>query len=172
MPVISHGLTRAAEPWVKTNSGAVPTRQLTSGSSLNKTAEGPWAPLIDSFVLLFKSGTAWRPSTLHTVTPSKAPPNYGSITSSANFGFRSWTFPTGGPISSIGMLPGPIPNPRRPMWNNLPAVLYGLRVPNTNRIKIGQRTNKNANAYSISGNPYSQSASLNRSGAFQGEVLV
>lgn len=172
IPPITRGLTRAAEPWVKTNSGSLPTRQLTSGSDLNKPAEGPWAPLIDSSTLIFDSGAAWRPNAFREVTVTKRGANYGSITSLANFGFRSWTYPANGPTPSIGMLPGPAPSGRRPMWNNLPPMQYNLRVANPTRTKVGQRTNKNVNAYSVGGNPYNGSASLNRTGAYQGEVIV
>ena len=171
---------RAPEPWVKTNSGKEPRKVLTSGSDLNRTAQGPWRPLIDAGRLDYgppdvQGGTAeWPANRFRNVqtTPYKSA-NYGSITSTANFGWRKWPFPApllpNTPI--VGLLPGPIPEPHRPMWNNLPPALYNMRVANPTQAKFNELRNFTPNAYSLSGDPYSQPASLSTNYK-QGEVLL
>lgn len=166
---------RAAEPWVPTDSGQLPPRQLTAGSDLDRTAEGPWRPIIDAGLLDYKGGSAaWRPSTLQTVKSVKLPANYGEVTSLTNFSFKNAAFPADEVgMPSIGLLPGPIPNPHRPMWNNLPGTnVYHMRVANPTKTRLTELRNTNANKYAMSGNPYAGSASLNTSGTFQSEVLL
>jgi hypothetical protein len=155
-------LNRAPIPWVKTDSKKRPKRVLTSGSDLNKTATGPFPPLIDSGLIQYKAGnSAWPPNRYRTFEVTRTPANYGQNTSVARFGFRGWEFPTNvpGQLPSIGFLPGPIPEPHRPMWNVLTqGALYRMRVVNPTTAKaIVQR---NANAYSLSGGTYSKTASL------------
>jgi hypothetical protein len=171
---ISASGDRAIAPWVKTESYEIPPRQLTAGSDLNVTAEGPWPYIIDASVLTYDSGTAWRPSTLREIFNHNVGGNYGSVTSLANFNFRNAAFGAyqAGKMGVIGLLPNTMPNPKRPMWNNLPSAQYNLRVPSSSRVPIDQNTNyENINAYSLS---FQQtgSASLNTTGAPQTEVLL
>lgn len=166
---------RAATPWVKTDSYTLPPRQLTAGSDLNVTAEGPWAPLLDAgLVVDFNDGAAWVPSTLRQIFNHNVGGNYGSVTSLANFSFRNAAYGPNqaGVMGVVGLLPNTSPNPKRPMWNNLPSAQYNLRVPSSSRVPAAQQANfEGINAYSLS---FQQSgtASLNSGGAPQTEVLL
>lgn len=162
----------AAMPYVNTDSGTPPRRQLTSGSTLNRPAEGPWRPLIDASSIDFHDNSAWVPSVLRNPRVVKIEGNYGEVTSTANFNSRFWAFPVTNETPEIGFLPGPIPNARRPMWNNLLPVVYGLRVTNPTQTKVYQSAQRNANRYPISGGNYNAAASLNPSGASMQEVLL
>lgn len=100
---------------------------LAAGSSLDKSQKGaPWPGIVNGAIKFFNS---WRPNALREVANHNVAGNYGSETGRANFGWRSWEFDgfTGG---LIGKYPGPVANAFRPMWNNLPPVIYGLRVLN------------------------------------------
>lgn len=166
---------RAATPWVKTESYEDPPRQLTAGSDLNVTAEGPWAPLQDAgLVIDFNQGAAWVPSTLRQIFNHNVGGNYGSVTSIANFGFRNAAFGIyqAGKMAVIGLLPNTMPNPKRPMWNNLPTAQYNLRVPSSSWVPTAQQANwESQNAYSLSFTP-TGAASLNATGAPQTEILL
>lgn len=176
-PPITTGEDQAARPWVKTDSGVQPPRQLTAGSDLNKPAEGPWAPLIDAGLLDYKPGSAaWPPNSYRNVSVVKQDANYGQETSTAHFSYRQWAFnidPANNEWASIGMLPGPIPNATRPTYNNLTkSHTWNMRVVNNTQAKFGELVTYNANKYSIGGTSFSQSASLNTSGTMQGEVVL
>lgn len=172
---------RAAAPWVTTESNEAPPRQLTAGSDLNKTAEGPWLNIIDAGTIDFSGAWPhgapydWKvPSTLREIYHQNIGGNYGSVTSLSNFSWRNWLFNANEPLlPAIGNLPIS-PDPRRPMWNNLPAVdPYRQRVTNPNAI-AGFNNNvgvEDQNAYSVTFTPTGV-ASLNPSGATQGEVLL
>ena len=178
-PPITRWYNRAAEPWVKTDSGTPPPRVLTSGSDLNRTAEGPWRPLIDAGQLDYgppsqTGGTAeWSDKPLRTVQAIKQSANYGSISSISNFSWRHWAFPA--PLlprtPTVGRLPGPIPDPHRPMWNNLPPALYNMRVPNPAPTQLNELRTFTSNAYSMAGPTFNAPASLS-TGYRQGEVLL
>lgn len=172
---ISASGDRAPAPWVKTDSNQPPPRQLTAGSDLNVTAEGPWLWLQDAgLVIDFNQGAAWVPNTLRQIFNRNVAGNYGSISSLANWSFRSWAFSPNvpGATPTIGMLPGPISNPKRPMWNNLPAAQYRVLVVNPNYPPMTTQANiENQNAYSLSFNQAGV-ASLNPTGGTQGPVLV
>lgn len=177
MRPINTGLDDAAQPWVPTDSGTEPPRQLTAGSDLDKPAEGPWRPIIDAGTIDFKPGAAaWPPNSFRTLVVIKTPANYGQESSVANFSFRRWAFnvdPANGEWASIGMLPGPIPNASRPMWNNLTkSHTWNQRVTNPTQAKVGELVTYNANKYSLAGTSFNNAASLNLSGAQQGEVLL
>ncbi|HEY1645944.1 MAG TPA: hypothetical protein VGF75_06290 [Candidatus Saccharimonadales bacterium] len=101
-----------------------PPSDLTSGSDINEAAVGAWPVLIDGGFKYRNGG--WRKSVLREVSNQNTPSNYGSETSKANFGFRFREF------LGIGGMPGPIPNPYRPTFNNLIAISWGLRVANPN----------------------------------------
>lgn len=177
---ITTSLSRAAEPWVKTDSRVRPRRVLTSGSDLNRTAEGPWRPLIDAGRLAYGPPAAqgdtyeWPANRLRNVqvTPY-TPANYGSVSSLANFSFRHWAFPapTLPDTPTVGRLPGPIPDPHRPMYDNLPPALYNMRVANPAPTQLNELRTFTANAYSMSSQGYQEPASLSQ-GYNQGEVLL
>lgn len=101
-----------------------------SGSQLNRARIGaPWPGIIDGATKFFNS---WRPNVLRDVEHHNTIANYGSVTSLANFGFKASQY---GPDNdygqgSIGLYPGPVPSALRPMWNNLVAIVWGLRVNN------------------------------------------
>lgn len=163
---------RPISPWVKTDSGQMPPRQLTAGSDLNVTAEGPWPYLVDAIPNI--DPWQWRPSTLREVATHNVGGNYGLVTSVANFSFRNAAFgpSQSGRMGVIGLLPNTMPNPYRPMWNNLPAAQYNLRVPSSSTVPISQNSNyESINAYSLAFNQ-SGVASLNSTGAAQSEVLL
>lgn len=163
---------KAAEPWVETESYELPPRQLTAGSDLNVTAEGPWPPFNEEISTVDR--WQWRLSVLRQIFNHNVGGNYGAVTSLANFGFRNSAFgpDQAGKMGVLGLLPNTTPNPKRPMWNNLPSAQYNLRVPGSSNVPINQNTNyESINAYSLS---FSQSgvASLNSSGGTQTEVLL
>lgn len=107
--------------------GPYQAAEITSGSSLNKSIIGdPWPRLIDAATRLFNS---WRPNFFREISTHNVAGNYGSITSTANYNFQSYEFPSLG-IPTIGNYPGPVPSARRPEWNNLVSIIYGLRVLN------------------------------------------
>jgi hypothetical protein len=166
---------RPISPWVNTDSGQRPPRQLTAGSSLNKTAEGPWPYLLDAgLVIDYNQGASWPPSSLREVANHNVAGNYGLVSSLAKFSFRNAAFGPNqsGKMGVIGLLPNTSPNPHRPMWNNLPAAQYNLRVPSSSRVPDVSNANwENVNAYSLSFNQ-SPVASLNPTGATQSEVLL
>ena len=177
MRPITTGEDEAAQPYVNTDSGSEPPRQLTAGSDLNKPAEGPWPPIIDAGTIDFKPGSAaWPPNSFRTLVITKTPANYGEDTSIANFAYRGWAFnvdPADHEWASIGMLPGPIPTGNRPMWNNLTkSHTWNQRVNNPTQAKNGELVTYNANKYSLAGTSFNNAASLNVSGAQQGEVLL
>jgi hypothetical protein len=97
---------------------------LTSGSDLDRTARGPWPGIIDGAVKFFNS---FRPNALREVQTHNIVGNYGAVTSTAMYGFMGREFPGG-----LAGMPGPIPAGNRPMWNNAPPQLWGLRVIDLN----------------------------------------
>lgn len=172
-PVISSGPNLPPRPWVKTDSGTPPPRQLTAGSDLNRTAEGPWLTLIDAGSIDYHDNAGWTPNTLANPRNINVRGNYGEVTSVANFNSRKWAFPFTNERPEIAFLPGPIPNPHRPMWNNLVPIVYGLRVTNPTQVKASQSARFNpASRYSASAGSYNEAASLNPSGASMQEVLL
>ena len=171
-PTISRGQNMAALPYVPTDSNTPPRHQLTSGSTLNRAAEGPWRPLIDAGAIDFHDNAGWTPNALANPRVIKIGGNYGEVTSIANFNGRRWAFPATEETPEIAFLPGPIPNPHRPMWNNLVPIVWGMRVVNPTQTKTYQSAKRNANRYSMSGGDFNSPASLNASGATMQEVLL
>jgi hypothetical protein len=96
---------------------------LSSDAALNNAAVGAWPEILDNGIK-FKGG--WVPNKLREVAARNIPGNYGLITSIANFQFRYRAF------EGIGSMPGPVPNPYRPMYNNLISIVWHLRVANPN----------------------------------------
>jgi hypothetical protein len=99
-----------------------------ANSDFNDGAEtgAPWPGLIASFKIF----TAFRPNALREIAVKTLPGNYGAITSIANFGFRHQIYPVGNPWTSQAGYPGPVPSAVRPMWNNVVAIVWRLRVVN------------------------------------------
>lgn len=100
---------------------------ITAGSDLGTAQVGsPWPDLVPTG----KIGTAWRRNSFREVAHKTLAGNYGSITSIANFGFRHQIYPVGNPWTSQAGYPGPVPSAVRPMWNNVVAIVWRLRVAN------------------------------------------
>lgn len=100
---------------------------LTANSDLGTAIEGaPWPTLVPTG----KIGTAWRPNSFREVAHKTLPGNYGAITSIANFGWRHQIYKPGNPWTSQAGYPGPVPSAVRPMWNNVVAIVWRLRVAN------------------------------------------
>lgn len=121
-----YALTSGSQLDKTASGGPYAATQLGSGSSLNKAITGaPWPRLIDAAIQLFNS---WRPNVYRGISTHNVLGNFGSVTSTANFGFRSFEFGT----DTVGLYPAKvIPlNPFRPEWNNLVSIIYGLRVQN------------------------------------------
>lgn len=112
----------------KTASGGLyAASEMTSGSSLSKSIFGaPWPRLIDAGIQLLNS---WRPNLYRAVSTHNVVGNYGSVSSTANYGFRGSEF---GQQAQVGLYPANVipSNPWIPDWNNLVSVIYGLRVVN------------------------------------------
>lgn len=107
------------------NQAAVEAQQnpgvgLDSGSSLNIAEAGaPWPALIDAG---YPVQVSHRPNNLHDFTRVSVGANYGAITSDAGFQRRGREFP------GIAGMPGPDPSSKRPTYNNLAPITWGLRV--------------------------------------------
>ena len=101
-----------------------PPNSMSSTSAINNAAVGAWPDMIDAGYRFDNNG--WRPSVLREVSTTNVSGNYGAVTSKALFGFRSRAF------GGIGNSPGPIPNPYRPMYDDLIPITWGLRVGNPN----------------------------------------
>lgn len=169
---ISRWFNFSSTPWVQTDSNQPPPNSLATGSDLNRTAQGPWPVLVDSAFANFKEPGSWTPNSFIVAKTVNLPANYGGMTSRSNFGFRSWFFPPKGNSNypSVGMLPGPIPFPHRPMWNNAPPTIYRQRVSNANSAQ--NVVQYNPVKYSTVGNNYNGTASISPSGTYQGQVLL
>lgn len=105
-----------------------PPSDLTSESALNQAAVGAWPTLLDAGSKFWNGG--WRQSVLREVTNQNVIGNYGSITSQSLFGFRYRAY------AGVGNMPGPIPTPYRPTYNDLVPITWNLRVPNPNIIPM------------------------------------
>lgn len=102
---------------------------LTSGSDLNQYVapvgdlQNPWPWTFSAAVKrMFKN---WRPNNLRVVEHHNTPANFGVHGSDPFYGSRHREFADG-----IGSYPGggaEWPNPKRPTYNNLIPVVYGIR---------------------------------------------
>lgn len=124
-------LDRAAVP----GPPPTPTPHLTSlagepvtsaGSDFDKASTGqPWPMIIDGAVKFFNRA---RPSNLTQVHHQNVPGNYGMVSSLANFLFRgSWVQSDEGNMG-VGLYPGPVPYAKRPMYDVLTPIVWGLTV--------------------------------------------
>lgn len=110
-----------------------PPGAFTSGSQWNKARIGaPWPKIIDAGTRI---QTDFHPNAFREVAHHNIAGNYGSVSSIANFGYRAQEYPVTDDINGangpgIGGYPGSVPYPKRPMWNNLLAIIYALRVVN------------------------------------------
>lgn len=104
---------------------------ITSGYQLDRTAIGPWPPLMPSEVAN-DSFTGWVRNALHDFMKLSVPANYGSRTSQADFNWwvaeYSQDSPHGKQWGAIAGYPGAVPTPDRPMWNNLEPILWNLQI--------------------------------------------
>ena len=105
-----------------------PPSNLTSDAALNQAAVGAWPTLIDAGAKFWNGG--WRNSVLREVTHQNIIGNYGSISSDANYGFKWRAF------AGIGNMPGPIPTPYRPTYNDLVPITWNLRITNPNIVPM------------------------------------
>jgi hypothetical protein len=101
-----------------------PRSELSSGSDLNRASSG-WPALLDSLNAKLVNG-GWVPSKLREVEAHNEIGNYGMVSSKANWLFRYRAF------GGIGNMPGPVPNPYRPMWQELTPITWRTLVPNAN----------------------------------------
>lgn len=109
--------------------GRFGTPVFSSGSQLALAQGGsPWPTQIDSGTKRF---TAYRPNSLREIFAMKVLGNYGLNTSQANFGYRHQIYPATDTYNgSQAGYPGPVPSAKRPMWDNVLAIVYALRVVN------------------------------------------
>lgn len=91
---------------------------LTAGSDLDK----PSYPQPQFLAAGHKAFTSFRPNGFMPFTARRAPANFGSVSSTANYGFRYSEYGPG-----IGLYPGTVPSASRPMWNNLVPIQWHLR---------------------------------------------
>lgn len=106
---------------------------LTSGSDLNVTAissgglGNPWPKIVGTFMArLFKG--SWRPNKLQEIAHHNSPGNYGSHGGSVGYSFRGREFGGVGNMPGANLsLSGNHSNPKRPTYNNLVPIVYGLR---------------------------------------------
>lgn len=101
-----------------------PRSELTSGSDINHAAVGAWPTLLDGGAKFWNNG--WRKNKLKEVEAHNTPANYGAESSKANWLFRYRAF------GGIGNMPGPVPNPYRPTYQNLTPIQWRTLVPNPN----------------------------------------
>lgn len=145
----------------------------TSGSQLALAQVGaPWPDLIDGGV---KGFTAFRPNSFREIFAMKVLGNYGMNSSRTNFGFRHQEYPAGDDYwgGNIAGYPGAVPSARRPMWNNLLAIVYALRVsnPTAGGSLNGTTTPNNYNSNSYD-NPAQYIPGGNASLVFKGENVT
>jgi hypothetical protein len=110
---------------------------LASGSNLALSRIGaPWPNQINSSVKRF---TSYIPNMLREVAHVNVRGNYGMVSSEANFLYRHQEYPaasvepgSGGDYwgGNIAGYPGVVPSWQPPMWNNLVAIIWQLRVLN------------------------------------------
>lgn len=108
---------------------------LTSGSDLDRVSPGSWPLILDEAEAYTVGASPAGPpqNRLNQVYHVNEPANFGLEGGVPNWYFR------GRPIyadtsASQGGMPGPIPNPDRPMYNNLPATTnYQTRVVDPNQ---------------------------------------
>lgn len=106
---------------------------LTAGSDLNTTAVSsgslgnPWPRIVGTFMRrLFKG--SWKPNNLREVAHHNVNGNYGSKGGVVGYGFRGREFGgVGNMPSGVGALSGSHSSARRPEYNNLLPIVYGLR---------------------------------------------
>jgi hypothetical protein len=105
------------------------TPVFSAGSQLALAQIGaPWPDQINSSVKRF---TAYRPNSFREIFAMKVLGNYGGMTSTANFGYRHQEYPASDTYhGGQAGYPGPVPAASRPMWSNLLAIVYALRVLN------------------------------------------
>jgi hypothetical protein len=115
---------------------------LSSGSQLSRAQAGaPWPPLPADYTS--KRFTGFVRSALHDWFPVKIGANYGENASVSKFGFTDPLFepfdkvlyakkPPVDPGPVVGLYPGPVPSPYRPMYNLLPAIVWQLQVVDPN----------------------------------------
>ena len=99
-----------------------PGVEFSSGSAENKAITyAPWPPLLGNTNQL---DNGWQAPVLREVSTVKVPANYGLSGSFVNYHTRNHEYP------GIGGMPGPIPTPNRPTYNNLEPISYRLQVLN------------------------------------------
>lgn len=141
-----------------------------AGSQINLASSGdPWPNGIDSGI---KGWTGYTPNTLREIVAIKVRGNYGGNTSRTNFGYRHQRFPStdtyhGGQAG----YPGPVPSALRPMWNNLLAIVWSLRVLNPVAGGSLNSTVQPANVTSINANPAQFTPTGTASLVFKGENI-
>lgn len=99
---------------------------LDSGSSLNRASSGsPWPPILSQSIKLF---SAHRANGLRQTHVVKVVSNYGSITSAADFQFRSHEY------DGIGGYATNVPSAHRPTYNTLDPITWGMQtqIPSQN----------------------------------------
>jgi hypothetical protein len=102
-----------------------PRTELTSGSSLNKTAFGAWPQLIDAGYKFYNGG--WRFLGLRAPWQQTLRGNYAGANSRPDWGFRyaHWKGIAGYPLEGF-------PSPYIPEYNDLIPIQWNVKVPNEN----------------------------------------
>jgi hypothetical protein len=110
---------------------------LSSGSQIDVAMDGaPW-PLTTRSEMEqlanYESGGPLPPRLIEGAAHN-TPASYGLVGSLPFWGKKANVYGVGAPDTngqgSIGLYPGPVPSGLRPMWNNLVAITWGLRVVN------------------------------------------
>lgn len=110
---------------------------LSSGSQIDVAIEGaPWPFTTRSEIEYpqnYRGAGPGRPR-LRDVATVNTPANFGLLGSLPFWGKKANVYGVDAPGTngqgSIGLYPGPVPSGLRPMWNNLVAITWGLRVAN------------------------------------------
>jgi hypothetical protein len=92
---------------------------LTSGSDLNKTADGPWPSLLNA---AYRILLGFRPNGYRGQTSVRIGANYGGDGSEVGWYYRDPEY------SGVGNYPGPVPFSKRPTYNVVTPIAYGLRL--------------------------------------------
>jgi hypothetical protein len=133
--------------------GRFGTPVFSAGSQLALAQSGaPWPTQIDSGIKRF---TSYRPNGYRQIFAMKVRGNYGANTSTANFAFRHQEYPASDTYhGGQAGYPGPVPTALRPMWDNLLAIIWNLRVLNpTAGGSLNSQTTPNNNNSDIYANP-------------------
>ena len=141
-----------------------PMSDLSGPSALSRAAIGAWPEPLDALGARLRTPGGWVKSSLVEVRAKNVIGNYGSITSSALFGFLFQTFKGVGNYPAEGTN-----NPYVHEYNELTPIVWSSRVPNNN---TPSNTTQQKGSISIQNKPATWEGSNNASLVRTGVTLL